>query len=75
MIDLKKLRSVVKKFIGDSLAEFTLKHPDVRPSCFGLFCQGYYGSLSAFVDSAAHAQEKLSKCSASVESGRTLRSG
>jgi hypothetical protein len=61
MIDLKNLRSVVKKFIGESLAAFTATHPDVRPSCFGLFCQGYYGSLSVFVDTAAHAQEKLSK--------------
>ena len=61
MIYFKKLRLVVQKFIGESLAEFTMKHPDVRPSCFGLFCQGYYGSISAFVDTAAHAQEKLSK--------------
>jgi hypothetical protein len=38
-----------------------MKHPDVGVSCFGLFCQGYYGSLSAFVDTAAHAQEKLRK--------------
>jgi hypothetical protein len=43
------------------LTKFTIDYPDVRPSCFGLFCQGYYGSLSAFVDTAAHAQEKLSK--------------
>jgi len=61
MIDLKKIRSVVTKLIADSVAEFTMNHPEVRPSCFGLFCQGYYGTLSAFVDTPAHAQEKLRK--------------
>jgi hypothetical protein len=61
MIDLKNLRSIVQKFIGDSLAGFASDHPDVRISCFGFFCQGYYGSLSAFVDTASHAQEKLRK--------------
>src|SRR4051794_779810 len=61
MIDLKKLRSVIRTFIGHSLSEFAKKHPEVRPSCFGLFCQGYYGSLSVFVDTATHAQAKISK--------------
>src|SRR5262245_38765461 len=59
MIDLKKLRSVVRKFIGDSLNEFTAKHPHVGVSCFGLFGQGYYGSVTAFFDTPAHAQQKL----------------
>lgn len=61
MIDLKKLQLVVKKFLVEALAEFAKEHPDVRPSCVGLFCQGYYGSLSVFVDTVAHAQEKLSE--------------
>jgi hypothetical protein len=37
MIDLKKLRSVVKKFIGDSLADFATKHPR-----FALLVSGYF---------------------------------
>src|SRR5262245_13812426 len=61
MIDLKKLRTVVKAFIRKSSVDFAMTHAEVRSFCFGLFCQGYYGSLSVFVDTAAHAQEKLRK--------------
>jgi hypothetical protein len=59
MIDLKRLKPVVTKFVGDSLDEFTTKHPDVRVSCLGLFGQGYYGTLAAFVDTSARAQQML----------------
>jgi hypothetical protein len=59
MINLKKLRSVVRKFLKDSLHQFAAKHPDVAISCLGLFGQGYYGSVTAFADTSAHAQEKL----------------